>query len=340
MEKTRDSGDSGARRSDTDKPAISRRAFLGNVALGLGGFLCPSLASSEAERSQASDAARVVIVRNPAVIAEGKVNPEIAEEMVHRAVCLLTGKTDRTLAWRSLFSPKERVAIKVNTRHPPVAGNREIPDAIVNGLKSAGVDENRIIIFDFLDHELARCGYDLNDSSKGVRCHAIRECTEMMAGPVRVSLSKIITEQADAIINVPALRHHNVAGVTVSMKNHLGSIQNPRDLHTDNCLYVADLNALDPIRKKSRLILVDGILAQYDGGPSYRRQFAWEYAGLMAATDTVAVDTVAANEIIAHRHNNGIEGPIRPAVKHIARAAEIGLGVGDFNKISVLRQEA
>jgi len=255
-------------------------------------------------------------------------------------VCLLTGKGDQTLAWKSLFSSKERVAIKVNTRHPPVAGNRQIAHAIVNGLKSAGLDENRIIIFDFLDEELKRCGYKLNDSSTGVRCHAIREYQEMTAGPVQVRLSSIITEQADAIINVPAVRHHGLAGVTVSMKNHLGSIKNPRDLHRDNCLYVADLNALDPIRKKTRLILADGILAQCQGGPSYRPQFAWEYAGLIAGTDTVAVDAVAAEQIKAERHKRGMEGPVRPIIRHIPRAAELGLGIADLKRINVVREGA
>jgi len=316
---------------------VSRRAFLGNVALGLGGLFCPDLGWAEALGSESEGKTRVVIVRNPAVITRGKVNSEVAEEMIQRAVCLVTQKQSPSLAWKSLFSPKETVAIKVNTRHPPVAGNREIANAIVNGLKDAGVDENRIIIFDFKDAELARCGYKLNDYSKGVRCYGIREYSEVKAGPVPVRLSKIITDEADAIINVPALRHHGLAGVTVSMKNHLGSIHNPRDLHRDNCLHIADLNALDPIRKKTRLIIADGVLAQYDGGPSYRPQFAWEYGGLIAGTDPVAVDTVGAEEILAQRHRRGMQGPFRPAIRHIPRAAEMGLGIGDPKRISVVR---
>lgn len=322
------------------RSVLSRRAFLGNVALGVGGLLWPHRGWAGGLGGETDEKARVVIVRNPAVISEKKLNAEIAEEMVHRAVCLLTQKESRSLAWKALFSPKEKVAIKVNARHPPVAGNREIASAIVNGLKDAGVEENRIIIFDFLDEELTRLGYTLNDSSRGVRCYAIRECSEMKAGPVVVKLSKIITDEADAIINVPAFRHHGVAGMTVSMKNHLGSVRNPSDLHRENCLHVADLNALDPIRKKTRLIIADAVLGQYNGGPSYRPPFVWEYAGLIAGNDPVAVDTVAWHEIEAERHKRGIEGPIRPAVRHIPRAAEMGLGIGDLKKINVVRWPA
>ncbi len=319
---------------------LSRRTFLGTVALGLGGLVSGKTSTADADSAPPEAKARVVIVRDPAVIKAGKVSADAAGEMVHRAVCMLTGKTDREQAWKVLFSAKERVAIKMNTRHPPVGGNREIADAIVDGLKSAGVDENRIIVYDFLDHELTRQGFTLNDSTKGLRCYGIRECSEVKAGPVQVMLSKIVIDEADAVINVPAFRHHGLAGITISMKNHLGTVRNPRDLHRDNCLHVADLNALDPIRKKTRLIIADAILGQYNGGPSYRPQFAWEYGGLIAGTDTVAVDTVGAEEILAQRHKRGMEGPIRPTAGHISRAAELGLGVGDLKKIRVVRWTA
>lgn len=322
-----------------DNSRISRRALLRNVALGVGGLLCPGVVSAASDAA-AEKKSRVVILRNPVVISGGKVNGTVAGEMVHRAVCLVTGKEDVASAWKLLFSPKETVALKMNTRHPPVGGNREIADAIVEGLKQAGIAENRIIIFDFLDHELVRSRYELNDSAKGVRCYAVRETREMKAGPVAVQLARIITDEADAIVNVPTLRHHNMAGVTISMKNHLGSMKNPRDLHRDNCMYVADLNALDPIRKKTRLIIADGILAQYDAGPSYRAQFAWQYAGIIAGTDTVAVDAVGAEEIRAEREKKGMPGPIRPEPRHLARAAELALGQNDLRNINVVREDA
>lgn len=320
--------------------AVSRRAFLGNVAAGLGGLLCPRLVSAENVAEEPQKKARVVIIQKPLVVSGRKVNAGVAEEMVNRAMCLLTAKESPTAAWKSLFSSKERVAIKVNTRHPPVAGNREVTDAIVKGLKDAGIEENRIIIFDFLDHELTRCRYELNDSSKGVRCYGIKECREMAAGPVKVRLSKILTDEADAIVNVPAFRHHVMAGVTISMKNHLGSIQNPRDLHRDNCLYIADFNALDAIRSKTRLIIADAILGQYNGGPPYRPEFVWEYAGVIAGTDTVAVDAVAAEEILLQRHKRGMDGPIQPTTRHIARAAELGVGIADLKNINLMREVA
>ncbi len=326
--------------SNTSTPALSRRAFLGGAALGFGGLLCPSFAIEEGKARAPNKKSRVVLVNNPAVIRSGKIDSETAEKMVERAVSLLTGKNDVTLAWKSLFSPKEKIAIKVNTRHPPVISNPEIVSAIVKGLKGAGVAENHITIYDLTADELVTAGYKLNESSKGVRCHSHRDYREMKAGPVPVWLSRILTDEVDAIINVPAFRHHVLAGITISMKNHLGSVRNARALHRDNCLYVADLNALDPIRNKTRLILVDAIRGQYNLGPHHMPFFVWEYAGLMAATDTVAVDAVAAEEMKSQRQKKGISGPVRPTIKHIPRAAEVGLGIADLKRINVVRETA
>jgi uncharacterized protein (DUF362 family) len=319
---------------------LSRRAFLGGAALGVGGLLCPAFASEEQTTGDPGKKSRVVLVNNPAVIHSGKIDSQIAEKLVHRAVSRLTGKDDPALAWKSLFSPKEKIAIKVNTRHPPVISNPEIVNAIVKGLKSAGVAENHVTIYDLTADELATAGYKLNESSKGVRCHSHRGYREMKAGPVPVWLSRILTDEVDAIINVPAFRHHVLAGITISMKNHLGSVRNPRALHRDNCLYVADLNALDPIRKKTRLILVDAIRGQYNLGPHHVPFCVWEYAGLMAATDTVAVDAVAAEEMKSQRRKKGISGAVRPTIRHVPRAAELGLGIADLKRISVVRQTA
>lgn len=323
--------------SDTSTPVLSRRAFLGGAALGFGGLLCPSFATEEGKARAPGKKSRVVLVNNPAVIRSGKIDSETAEKMVERAVFLLSGKNDVTLAWKSLFSPKEKIAIKVNTRHPPVISNPQVVNAIVKGLKGAGVAENHITIYDLTADELATAGYKLNESSSGVRCHSHRDYREMKAGPVPVWLSRILTDEVDAIINVPAFRHHVLAGITISMKNHLGSVRNPRALHRDNCLYVADLNALDPIRKKTRLILVDAIRGQYNLGPHYMPFFVWEYAGLMAATDTVAVDAVAAEEMKSQRNQRELNGDIRPAIRHIPRAAEMSLGIGDLQQIDLIR---
>ena len=68
-------------------------------------------------------------------------------------------------------------------------------------------------------------------------------------GSVGSRLSKILTERCDALINVPVLKDHDGAGVTIALKNMYGVIHNPNKYHPNGCNpYVADLNMLPAIR--------------------------------------------------------------------------------------------
>jgi len=49
-------------------------------------------------------------------------------------------------------------------------------------------------------------------------------------GLVNTQVSKILT-QCDVVINVPILKHHGGAGVTMAMKNMYGVIKNPNAQH-------------------------------------------------------------------------------------------------------------
>ena len=57
--------------------------------------------------------------------------------------------------------------------------------------------------------------------------------------------------------------------------------------------------------------------------------YMWPYCSMMASTDTVAIDAVAADILLKKRNASGRQGPIRPEPVHIKRAAELGLGVND-----------
>jgi hypothetical protein len=94
--------------------------------------------------------------------------------------------------------------------------------------------------------------------------------------------------------------------------------------------------ALAEQTKKARLILMDAARAQYDRGRAPSPQHMWSYSGMLASTDPIAMDTIAAREILAKRNASGMEGPIRPPIKHIELGATMGLGVGDLNQIDAV----
>jgi uncharacterized protein (DUF362 family) len=127
--------------------------------------------------------------------------------------------------------------------------------------------------------------------------------------------------QCDVFINVPTLKTHHLAGVTVAMKNLYGLI--PRE---DKRLYhridrleeaIVDLN----IARPSDLILVDGTFSTHHIPPFEKQRLDLAIGGC----DPVAVDTVAAKVI----------GVDPRTLRFLAWAEEKGLGTRDLGRISI-----
>ena len=142
----------------------------------------------------------------------------------------------------------------------------------------------------------------------------------------------------DAVINLPVLKDHGIAGVTLALKSMFGAIHNPNKYHSDACNpYVADVYALAPIRQKVRLHICDGLNAQYEGGPSFMPQWMWPYNGLLVSRDPVALDYVGWKIIEKKRAEVGMKpfGELKREPVYIATAAdaEHRLGTCDPRRI-------
>jgi uncharacterized protein (DUF362 family) len=140
------------------------------------------------------------------------------------------------------------------------------------------------------------------------------------------------------VINLPVLKDHGIAGVTLALKNMFGAIHNPNKYHPNaGNPYVADVNMLPAIRQKVRLSICDATTAQYEGGPTYMPQWTWPYGGLLVARDPVALDTVGWRIIEQKRAERGMK-PLKemqrePAYIATAADAQHRLGVNDPNRI-------
>jgi len=126
------------------KKLITRRDFLKDGAsFALAGSLMvhfPSkILANEEQKS------RVVLIRNKDVLnADLKPREEIVSDMLHEAVRRLVGVSDTTEAWKQLFKSSDIVGIKSNVWHY-LATPSSLEEAIVNGVKSAGVNESSVI---------------------------------------------------------------------------------------------------------------------------------------------------------------------------------------------------
>jgi uncharacterized protein (DUF362 family) len=319
---------------------ISRKQFLKQAAgwgIAAAGFTQLPLASLAASLNKKEN--NIKSIRQVIII----LNKPILSQMLDQGMMKFTGKRTASDAWKLYFKPTDVVGIKVNC----IAGRNlstrpEMVDAIVVGLKSAGVKEDNIIIWDRTTHELRGVGFNVNKDGAGVKCYGtdgFYDEKPTQQGSVNGKLSKILSERITALINVPILKDHGACGITLAMKNHYGSIHNPGDLHPSNCdPYCADLNAIPAIKAKTKLIIADAIRPLANGGPSDRPKYRWLYNGLMIGSDPVAMDYIGWQIIEEQRKVLGLptlteQG--RPP-KYIETAAKIGLGSYESSKMQVI----
>jgi len=328
---------------------LTRRDFLERLGAAVAGATVAGVSAvgganepQHANRGAAASRARVVIARD-ATLLRGQVSEhgDLLRKLLDAAMQKLTNEPDAAAAWRRVFRPGDRVGIKVNTLG--LATQPAVVDAVVAGLRSAGVPAENIIIWDRFDVELAAAGFKLNTSARGVRCRGTDAQSYgtgylpdiAVNGEIGSCFSRIVAD-VDALISVPVLKDHNLAGASLGMKNFFGAIHNPNKYHSHNCdPYVADVVSHRYIRPKWKLTVCDGTRAQYNAGPGRHPGFAWDFGGLIVGTDFVATDAVAADLLEKKRQEAGLKSLAaeeRPA-RHIATAGARGLGVAELDKI-------
>jgi len=311
---------------------VDRRSFLRGIAAGAASAPLASLAAAEAGKS------RVIVAERDNFGTGSGINRKTVKQAVDAMVKKLSGKGNVDEAWRTFVSPKETVAMKSNVQHRSASTSPALVWAVCRGLVDAGVPQRKIIVFGRNKEDFRSSGLKPFEDMPEVQFLAADSAwdTEVKAGSIKTRLTRILTKDADAIINLPRLKHHVLAGVTVAMKNHMGSILNPQNYH-GNLDTIAELNCLPTIRKKTRLALCDAIVGILDKGPQFRgAHCTWQAKSLLAATDLVALDAVGAEMIRKARIAKGA-GVTKPDPRHIAHAAEIGLGTADLRKIDTIR---
>ncbi len=338
---------------------VTRRDFLKVVAAGgvlAGGVL---LARRSATKREMADSAVstpgpgqfrqdgcVVVVRHPGVLREKRrAEPEIVREMLEAGLKRLTRTGDARDAWRHFFSPTDVIGLKVNCLGAPSTHTHtEVALAAASGLQAAGIPAGNLIIFDRLTEELDRAGFVIN-ADEGVRCFGTdrrgydREPT--VSGKVGSCFSRIVSEDCTALLNLPMVKDHDLAGVSISLKNHFGCIHNPNKLHLEGCCpYVADLNLAPQLRAKQRLIVADALEVIHDGGPIYRPSTTEPYGALLVGTDPVALDRVGWQIIDGLRAQAGLRSLAaqgrEPRYISVAGDPDHKLGVAELSSIEVV----
>jgi hypothetical protein len=149
---------------------ITRRGFLKQSACVAGGTVLFGGAGRPGSFSAPPAKSRVVSVAARDMLSEGRYNPDAVVRVFAAGMKELTGQKKAEEAWSSLFSSEDVVGIKINCiGAPKVSSSLASINAAISGLKSAGVRENNIIVWDRSDRELQRAGLLINRGSAGVR---------------------------------------------------------------------------------------------------------------------------------------------------------------------------
>jgi hypothetical protein len=275
---------------------------------------------------------RVVVVRHSGVWIGDEPDMAIVLQMLDAGVSTLTGVADVPAVWRTLFDPGERVLLKVNCISYGGPTQPAVAHAVARRLQDAGLLAENILIFDRTDAELAAAGYTLNEGGPGVQCHGARgDGAEAVLTQASVRFYQEF-DASDAIVNVPIPKQHGSAGVSVSMKNHYGSVNRPGSLHGNWCdPAIAELNAQPNVRDKTRLV----VGAALSVSPWNWNQPERENA-LLLSFDPVALDTVGRDILVRHRQSLGLDaGYLIDGARHLGTAQALGLGTADASRIDL-----
>ena len=361
----------------------------GTLAAALGGPAAAScaLAAQVSSKADASKLAmpglfrgRVVAVEHPGCILEGRYQAEPVQLMMRKGMTDLTGAAGWVDAWRLFVEPGDVVGIKVNpVGQPHVISAAEVVREIISGLNAAGIKNKDIVVYDRYRAQFFKAGFD-KWLPEGVRTSSAAEDYEEVQQAIEgydpdhymdMALTlpgydinnltarhsyaaHFITKEVNKLINLPVLKDHQSARVTLSLKNlSHGLVNNVCRSHSSNTLnacgsFIPAVVSMPVIRNKAVLHVLDGVKGLYHGGPGSRPEFVWEHKTLYFATDPVALDHVCWKAIDQKRFAMGLK-PVaedRPdkystflnrQPEHIEIAGAMGLGEWNESKIDFRR---
>jgi uncharacterized protein (DUF362 family) len=294
--------------------------------------------------------ARVAVIRTKGFMtAAGDLDQPKVDKMIQRGLEVLTASPEAREGLIQIFARNDRVGIKINTIGGRKISTRpEVSLSLADHLVKSGLQDKNIIIWDRTNRELKESGYRLTFSSGGLKIFGTDLDgagyeTELVSHLNIASLfSTIQTNFVTASVSLAILKDHGLAGVTAGMKNYFGSIHNPNKYHDSNCNpYVAELFDTEAIKGKHRLSILDGLIVQYNRGPSFHPQWAEPCGVLVFSRDAVAADYVGWQMIEKLRAKKGLPSlqEDKRAPHYLSTAEKMGLGQADARKIQIIEDE-
>lgn len=334
-------------------------------------FFC-GVACATAQTPRPSPTPSVVYTaRDPAAINHYRTEPSVVKAMVDRLLLAVTQQTNVSKAWASLVSPRDRIGIKISAAGGELfTTHRDVVEAIVDGLVAAGHARGSIVVWDRALGGIKEAGY--RAGAEGYQLISIPpqdgyDAKAVFSAPLMGKLiwgdlkyesgkgktpllsdtentsseshfCRILTTQVTKIINLPVMSDSGTNGLAGCLYNvTLPNLDNWRRFAQPGgpgSASIAEIYTDPLIAKKVVLHLMDGLLAEYAGGPQSQPNYAVHYATLFASKDPVAIDTLALRQIEEWRAGARLP-PIGDLAVHVKIAGQLGLGNADPARIEV-----
>lgn len=302
----------------------------------------------------AAEKSRVLEVHGARVLGpSGHADPREVQSMLDLALRKAFDVERSEDAWRALFpDPTEVVGLKVNA----VAGrggvntSPEMVRAIVRGLGLAGIPKEHVLVFERSHEELTAVGFVMNPDGPGVRVlatNSLFRTTQFAPQALTVAGQPVRLVQmvrlCSALINCSVVKHHGQCGYTGALKNWYGVIDQPSRFHTDlhKAGLIPEVAALEPIRARVRLAVVEALRSQCERGPHAAREWQSTPRAVLVGTDQVALDAVGVKLVEEERRRRGLPSLAETGreASYIALAASRGLGRADPASIEHVVEE-
>ena len=312
----------------------------------------------------------VYTVHDADAIVGYETNSRAVRAMVDRLVLAVTGQPDVGKAWGSLVAPNDKIGIKISAAGGELfTTHHDVVTAVVEGLVAAGHPRSSIIVWDRSLQGTKEAGYKKADGfelksiaprdgydSKATFTAPLlgklvwgdvdyisdRGKSEPLSDTENTSsvshFSHIISSEVTKIINVPVMSNSTTNGIAGCLYNMtVPNIDNWRRFAQGTGFGAESIAIIysDPIiSQKVVLNLMDGLAAQYGGGPQSQPNFAIHHATLYVSKDPVALDTIALKRLEEWRSKSNFP-PIGRLASYVQTATTVGLGNSDLSRIEV-----
>lgn len=258
------------------------------------------------------------------------------DEMFRQAIAQMGGM-------KKFVKPGSKVVVKPNIgwdKTPELAGNTnpKLVTEIIKQCFAAGAKE--VTVFDHTCDDWQKCykNSGIEAAAKAAGAKVLPADQESYYREISLPRGKNLKKakvhnaimDCDVWINVPVLKNHGGAQLTISMKNHMGIVWDRGFFHQHDLQQcIADICTMS---KPAVLNVVDAYRIMKTNGPRGRSASDVVLAkGLFMSQDIVAVDTAAA------RFFNQVREMPLDKVGHLSKAQELKVGTMDIDKLKVKR---